>query len=306
VTTPIVRVRGLTKQYGKLTALQDVSLDIAAGEIFALLGPNGAGKTTLIGIVAGIIKRTSGEALVDGRDVTTDYRYTRQVIGLVPQEINFDPFFTVEELLRFQAGYFGHVLTEARLTELLKAVGLLDKRRANSRALSGGMRRRLLIAKALVHDPKVLFLDEPTAGVDVELRRDLWNYVRTLRDRGTTIVLTTHYIEEAQELADRVGIIDKGRLQLVEDKTALLNRLGTRVLTLTTDTPIPSLPEAIRHLGGLLGANGTTITFTERASESMGPKLQAVLASGILVRDVDVRQPKLEEVFIRLLNGRDA
>ncbi len=230
VSEPVVQIRGLTKRYGDLLALDGVDLDIRAGEIFGLLGPNGAGKTTLISVVTGLARATSGEARVLGRDVVRDYRFTRRNVGLVPQEINFDPFFTVEESLRFQAGYFDVKLTEARLVELLTALDLTGKRTASARALSGGMRRRLLIAKALVHEPRVLFLDEPTAGVDVELRRALWSYVRTLRDRGTTVVLTTHYLEEAEALADRIGIIDRGRLLLVEEKAALLARSNGRSL----------------------------------------------------------------------------
>jgi ABC-2 type transport system ATP-binding protein len=227
---PVVCIRGLVKRYGQLTALAGVDLDIVPGEIFGLLGPNGAGKTTLISVVAGLARATEGTATVLGRDVVKDYRFTRRVVGLVPQEINFDPFFSVEEALRFQAGYFGLELPAARLEELLTALDLRAKRAVNARALSGGMKRRLLIAKALVHEPKVLFLDEPTAGVDVELRRALWAYVRTLRDRGTTVVLTTHYLEEAEALADRIGIIDHGRLLLVEEKAALLQRHGGRSL----------------------------------------------------------------------------
>ena len=230
MTEPVVQIKGLTKRYGALLALDGVDLEIQAGEIFGLLGPNGAGKTTLIQVVTGLARATSGQVRVLGRDVVKDYRFTRRNVGLVPQEINFDPFFTVEESLRFQAGYFGVRLTEARLTELLTALDLTAKRGASARALSGGMRRRLLIAKALVHEPRVLFLDEPTAGVDVELRRALWAYVRTLRDRGTTVVLTTHYLEEAEALADRIGIIDRGRLRLVEEKSALLARSAGRSL----------------------------------------------------------------------------
>jgi ABC-2 type transport system ATP-binding protein len=302
VTEAIVQIRQLSKRYGALTALDSVTLDIQKGEIFALLGPNGAGKTTLIGIVAGLTLRTSGEVLVAGHDVTTDYRLTRRTIGLVPQEINFDPFFTVEEALRFQAGYFGRRLTEDGLVELLKALGLLDKRKSNMRTLSGGMKRRILIAKALAHDPEVLFLDEPTAGVDVELRRDLWNYVRILRARGKTIVLTTHYLEEAEELADRVGIIDKGKLQLVEEKTKLLQRLGTRVLTLSLTSPVAQLPAKVAAVGGRLSANGGAITFTDRPSEPLGARIQLVTAAGLEVRDIDVREPRLEDVFLQLLH----
>jgi ABC-2 type transport system ATP-binding protein len=223
---PVVTIRGVSKRFGTLVALDSIDLDIRAGEIFALLGPNGAGKTTLISIVAGLLRATAGEVRVLGRDAVRDYGFARRAIGLVPQEINFDPFFTVEEALRIQAGYFDVRLSEARLTEILDALDLGAKRKTNSRALSGGMKRRLLIGKALVHDPRILFLDEPTAGVDVELRRSLWRYVRTLRDRGTTIVLTTHYLEEAEALAHRVGVIDQGKLLVVEEKEALLRHHG--------------------------------------------------------------------------------
>jgi len=230
VPEPVVQLRGLTKRYGPLTALGGVDLDVLEGEIFALLGPNGAGKTTLISIITGLARATSGTATVLGRDVVKDYRFTRRVVGLVPQEVNFDPFFTVEEALRFQAGYFGIRLPEARVVEILTALDLLPKRAVNARALSGGMKRRLLIAKALVHEPRVLFLDEPTAGVDVELRRALWAYVQRLRERGTTIVLTTHYLEEAEALADRIGLIDRGQLKLVEGKSALMARHAGQTL----------------------------------------------------------------------------
>jgi ABC-2 type transport system ATP-binding protein len=223
---PVVTIRGVQKRYGAVEALAGVDLDIRAGEIFGLLGPNGAGKTTLIGVVCGLVRASAGEVKVLGHDVVRDYRITRRDVGLVPQEINFDPFFTVEETLRIQAGYFGVRLEEERLTEILDALDLGSKRRTNTRSLSGGMKRRLLIGKALVHEPRVLFLDEPTAGVDVELRQSLWSYVRRLRERGTTIVLTTHYLEEAEELADRIGLIHRGRLLLVEEKVALLARHG--------------------------------------------------------------------------------
>jgi len=224
VPSAVVEIEAVRKRFGPLLALDRVDLEVRPGEIFALLGPNGAGKTTLISIVAGLLRATEGRVRVLGHDVVRDYRFTRRAVGLVPQEINFDPFFTVEEALRFQAGYFGVKLTEARLDEILQALDLQAKRRTNARALSGGMKRRLLIGKALVHEPQVLFLDEPTAGVDVELRQQLWRYVRKLRERGTTIVLTTHYLEEAEELADRVAVIDRGRLVLLEDKAALMAR----------------------------------------------------------------------------------
>lgn len=305
VTKLIVDLKNLSKKYGAFTALDNVTLGVKRGEIFALLGPNGAGKTTLIGIVSGLVKRTSGEATVDGFDVTRDYQVTRRSVGLVPQEINFDPFFSVEEILRFQAGYFGVRLEEDYLVEILSHLGLLDKRHANLRTLSGGMKRRVLIAKAIVHRPKVLFLDEPTAGVDVELRRELWEYVRILRDRGTTIVLTTHYLEEAEELADRVGVIDHGKLLLVEDKTALLKRLGTRVLSLTLGTPLQSLPDVLASKGGRLEADGRKLVFTDRADEALGPKIAAVVGAGIVIRDVDVHSPRLEEVFLRVLGEKE-
>lgn len=301
MNTPLVDLRNLTKRYPGLTALSDVTLAIEPGEIFALLGRNGAGKTTLIGIVSGLVKRTSGEVRVAGFDVEKDYLQTRRLIGLVPQEINYDPFFSVEEVLRFQAGYFGVHLTDERLMEILGALGLADKRRSNTRDLSGGMKRRLLIAKALVHDPKVLFLDEPTAGVDVELRRDLWDYVRRLRAGGTTVVLTTHYLEEAEELADRVGIIDAGQLRLVERKDALLARMGERVLIVRLGQRIDVLPDVIAAIGGTLVEEGDAVSFTGRGNEDLGPKLDAVVAAGLVVRDVETRSSRLEDILVAVL-----
>ncbi len=224
VAGAVVQIEGLHKRYGDLVALERIDLEVRQGEIFGLLGPNGAGKTTLISVVAGLTRASAGTVRVLGRDVVRDYRFTRRAVGLVPQELNFDPFFTVEEALRFQAGYFGVRLTEQRLLEILTALDLASRRHTNARALSGGMKRRLLIGKALVHEPQVLFLDEPTAGVDVELRQQLWRYVRSLRERGTTVVLTTHYLEEAEELADRIAVIDRGRLVLLEDKGTLMRR----------------------------------------------------------------------------------
>ena len=299
---PDVEVTGLVKRYRSVTALAGVDLSIQHGEIFALLGPNGAGKTTLIGCVAGLISPTEGSARVLGLDVVTDYQKTRRAVGLVPQEINFDPFFSVEESLRFQAGYFGVRLSDSRLMELLVALGLTDKRRTNTRALSGGMKRRLLIAKALVHEPKVLFLDEPTAGVDVELRRDLWHYVRELRDRGTTIVLTTHYLEEAEELADRVGLIDKGRILLIETKDTLLRRFGERTLRMTFAEAPATLPPALAARGARLV--GHQIEVTQPEKEDLGPLLQEALSAGLVVRDVETRRADLEDIYVRLLRNR--
>jgi ABC-2 type transport system ATP-binding protein len=298
---PVVTLRGVTKRFGPLVALDAVDLDIRAGEIFALLGPNGAGKTTLISIVAGLLRATAGEVRVLGRDVVRDYRFTRRAIGLVPQELNFDPFFTVEEALRIQAGYFDVRLSEERLSEILTALDLAAKRKANSRALSGGMKRRLLIGKALVHEPRVLFLDEPTAGVDVELRRSLWRYVRTLRDRGTTIVLTTHYLEEAEELADRVGVIDAGRLLLVEEKDALLRRHGARTLTLALERPVTDVPQPLAAMGARTLDGGAAIEVEVPPGRTAGPVLAAAAGAGLAVADVDTRRTTLEDVFVRLV-----
>jgi ABC-2 type transport system ATP-binding protein len=258
--------------------------------------------------VAGLLRATTGEVRVLGHDVVRDYRETRRAVGLVPQELNFDPFFTVEETLRIQAGYFGVRLSEDRLLELLDALDLAAKRRTNSRALSGGMKRRLLIGKALVHDPKVLFLDEPTAGVDVELRRALWRYVRTLRERGTTIVLTTHYLEEAEELADRVGVIDCGRLLVVEDKRTLLSRHGTRTLRLGLAVPIAAAPSALAGLGARLVDGGAALEVDVASGATAGPVLAAAAAAGLAFADVETRRTTLEDVFVRLVaaGGREA
>jgi ABC-2 type transport system ATP-binding protein len=299
----VVQIRGVTKRFGDVEALAGVDLDVRAGEIFALLGPNGAGKTTLISIVAGLLRATSGEVRVAGQDVVRDYQATRRAVGLVPQEINFDPFFTVDETLRIQAGYFGVKLTEARITEILGALDLESKRHTNSRALSGGMKRRLLIGKALVHDPKVLFLDEPTAGVDVELRRALWSYVRTLRARGTTIVLTTHYLEEAEELADRVGVIDRGRLLVLEETEALLRRHGQKRLRLVLAAPLASLPPALASQGARLEHEGHAVVFEVSAGDGFGPLLAAVADAGLAIRDLETRRTTLEDVFVRLVAG---
>ncbi|HZX96482.1 MAG TPA: ABC transporter ATP-binding protein, partial [Myxococcales bacterium] len=289
-----VRLRGATKRFGAFTALDHVDLDVYRGEVFALLGPNGAGKTTLISLVAGTALASEGTVEVLGRDVVRDYRFTRRAVGLVPQEINFDPFFTVEETLRFQAGYFGVQLTDARIEDVLGNLGLLDKRHANTRALSGGMKRRLLIAKALVHRPPVLFLDEPTAGVDVELRRDLWAYVKRLAAEGATVVLTTHYLEEADELADRIGVIKNGRLLVVEDKQELIARYSKRTIRLALEQPVRDLPILLAQAGAALAEGGATVVLTPRLGETLSVPLQAVAASGLRVADVQTREPRLE------------
>ena len=302
--TPVLEVDSLVKQYPKHRALDGVSLRIEAGEIFALLGPNGAGKTTLIGAVCGLVKKTSGSVKLFGTDLDRDAISPRFHVGLVPQEINFDPFFNVREMLRIQQGYFGQPRDDARIDEVLAAMALTDKADVPTRALSGGMKRRLLIAKALVHRPKLVFLDEPTAGVDVELRRDLWSYVRKLRSEGTTVVLTTHYLEEAEELADRVGIINKGKLLLLEEKSALMRRLGERVLTVRFSTPVSALPPQVQ---GALSADGLRLDFIERhGTPTAASVLAAAFAGGMPVSDVSMQPAKLEDILLRVLNGTGA
>ena len=295
----VLEVQGLTKRYRDVVALADATLTIEEGEIFALLGPNGAGKTTLIGCVCGLVKKTSGTVKLFGADVELDPVKPRYAVGLVPQEINFDPFFTIRESLEIQLGYFGKPPDPARIDELLAAFKLTDKAGALTRALSGGMKRRLLIAKALVHRPRLVFLDEPTAGVDVELRRDLWAYVRKLREQGTTVVLTTHYLEEAEELADRVGIIDHGRLSLVEEKHALMKRLGERRLEVKFSRKVDTVPV------GALAADGLSLTYVEvKGAETAAQVLARLYAAGLPVDDVSVQSSSLEEVLLRVLRGK--
>jgi ABC-2 type transport system ATP-binding protein len=299
---PVLQVEQLTKRYRTVTALDGVSLSIGAGEIFALLGPNGAGKTTLIGVVCGLVKKTSGTVRVFGTDLAKDPLGPRYQVGLVPQEVNFDPFFTVSESLRIQLGYYGRPPDEARIREVLEALSLEDKANAQTRALSGGMKRRLLIAKALVHRPRLVFLDEPTAGVDVELRRDLWAYVRRLRAEGTTVILTTHYLEEAEELADRVGIINEGRLLLVEDKRQLMQRMGEKRLHIRFDAPVAGLPPELE--GAKLAEDRRSLVLTERNGHpSTGAVLQALYRAGVPVLDVETRASRLEDVLLEVLRG---
>ncbi len=302
VSAPVLEVTKLNKRYPTLNALTDVSLRIEAGEIFALLGPNGAGKTTLIGAICGLVKKTSGTISLFGTDLDHDAVTPRYEVGLVPQELNFDPFFTVRELLSIQLGYYGRPQDPARVLEVLKALSLDSKADEPTRTLSGGMKRRLLIAKALVHRPKLVFLDEPTAGVDVELRRDLWAYVRRLRAEGTTVVLTTHYLEEAQELADRVGIIDKGKLLLVEEKGALMKRLGERRLEVRFASKVLALPASVT--AGTLDETGLNYTFNETtATRPAAEVLSALISAGLPVADVNMVPSRLEEVMLRVLRG---
>jgi ABC-2 type transport system ATP-binding protein len=297
--TPAVETDALVKKYPKVEALTGVSLSIEPGEIFALLGPNGAGKTTWISIVCGLTRATSGHARVLGHDVVADAMAARRVVGLVPQEINFDPFFTPREVLRFQMGYFGVPPSDARIEELLAALSLSDKADVSSRELSGGMKRRLLIAKALVHRPRVAFLDEPTAGVDIALRKDLWNYVRKLRAEGTTIVLTTHYLEEAEELADRVAVIDHGRLIAVDKPEVLLRQHGKKRIRFTFDAPVvAALPARLLAMGATLENGGTSLSCPLEGDAS--DVLAAAAALPARVVDLRTEQPSLEQVFLAL------
>jgi len=305
VSAPILEIRDLVKRYEKLTALGGVSLDIEPGEIFALLGPNGAGKTTLIGAVCGLVTKTSGTMKLFGVDLDRDPTGPRYQVGLVPQEINFDPFFTVAESLEIQLGYYGKPKDAARIQEVLTALNLQGKADARTRALSGGMKRRLLIAKALVHRPKLVFLDEPTAGVDVELRRDLWRYVRQLKAEGTTIILTTHYLEEAEELADRVGVINEGRLLLVEPKDALMKRLGEKRLVVTFQEKVVQSPPMAQQAGAELSSEGMTLTYSEKKGRpACGEVLRSLYEAGLPVRDVETRKSRLEDVLLDVLHGK--
>ncbi len=312
---PLVRIDGVTKRYGDLVAVDDVSLAIEPGEIFALLGPNGAGKTTLIGCVTGLTVGFSGRITVAGYDVVRDYRVTRRLVGLVPQELNYDAFFTVRDLIRYQGGYYGEPPSERRVDELLDAFDLSGKADANSRWLSGGMKRRLLIVKALVHDPALLFLDEPTAGVDVVLREELWAYVRRLRELGTTIVLTTHYIEEAEMLADRVGIIDGGRLLRVDRREALMAEYASRTVDVRLTRPPP--PELFARLPDLqlepLAGEGVRLVYrdaeADRAADAAPSPVQRLLDAlrglDLDVASVDAHRSSLEAVFRRLVFTED-
>jgi len=300
---PVLEVEQLVKRYRDVTALAGVSLVIGAGEIFALLGPNGAGKTTLIGAVCGLVKKTSGTMRLFGVDLDQDPLGPRYDVGLVPQEVNFDPFFTVRESLQIQLGYYARPPDEARIREVLEALSLTDKANAQTRALSGGMKRRLLIAKALVHRPKLVFLDEPTAGVDVELRRDLWAYVRRLRSEGTTVILTTHYLEEAEELADRVGIINSGRLLLVEDKVALLRRMGEKRVRITFSGPVGPLPVGLDGKAEVAEDRRSLVVTERNGTPSAGEVLQELYRNGFPVQEVDTRASRLEDVLIEILHG---
>jgi ABC-2 type transport system ATP-binding protein len=308
-STAAVETTDLAKSYPRVEALRGLSLRIEPGEIFALLGPNGAGKTTWISIVCGLVRPTAGRAQVLGHDVVRDSLAARRQVGLVPQEVNFDPFFTPREVLRFQMGYYGVPPDDARIDEVLAALDLSSKADTNTRALSGGMKRRLLIAKALVPRPRVVFLDEPTAGVDVALRHDLWSYVRTLRAGGTTIVLTTHYLEEAEALADRVAIIDKGTLVGTDTPAALLRRFGRKQVRFKLGAPwsggAETLPAQLRLLGATLDATSETVICPVDATPIADLLALAALLSPAVV-DVAIVQPTLEDVFLQLTGRPDA
>lgn len=301
----ILSIRALSKTYASgQHALKAVNLDIRRGEIFALLGPNGAGKTTLISIVCGIVKASTGSVTVDGFDHLRQFRETRCRIGLVPQELHTDAFETVWATVNFSRGLFGKPPAPAYLEQVLKDLSLHDRRHSKIMTLSGGMKRRVLIAKALAHEPSILFLDEPTAGVDVELRHDMWAMVRRLRERGVTVILTTHYIEEAEEMADRIGVMRKGELILVEEKTALMRKLGRKQLTLQLQTAMSAVPLALSDLPLELSADGLTLVYTfdtQAADSGIGPLLARLSAQGVDFRDLHTSESSLEDIFVSLV-----
>ncbi|MET7142150.1 ABC transporter ATP-binding protein [Xanthomonas sp. PPL139] len=308
--SPIISVQQLTKTYaGGFQALKGIDLEIRRGEIFALLGPNGAGKTTLISIVCGLVTPSSGRVLADGHDIVRDYRAARAKIGLVPQELATDAFETVWATVRFSRGLFGKPRDDAHLERVLRELSLWDKRGSRISTLSGGMKRRVLIAKALAHEPSILFLDEPTAGVDVELRHDMWQMVRRLREQGTTIILTTHYIEEAEDMADRVGVVNRGELVLVEDKRTLMRKLGKKQLALTLQAPLPALPPALATQPLELSADGATLTYTYDAQAEqtgIGPLLRQLEEQGVEIKDLQSSESSLEEIFVNLVRPASA
>ena len=306
MTDPILSIRQLRKTYGTgVDALKSVDLDINRGEIFALLGPNGAGKTTLINIVCGIVTATSGQVLVDGKDWQQDFRHARGRIGLVPQELTTEAFESVWNTVNFSRGLFGRPRDEARIEDILKRLSLWDKRKSEMRFLSGGMKRRAMIAKALSHDPEILFLDEPTAGVDVELRRDMWELVRKLRADGTTVILTTHYIEEAEEMADRVGVISRGELIAVDEKKALMVKMGRKTLDIMLAEPIPAIPPELSEWALRLEQDGHVLCyeFDSHAERTGIASLMRRLSElGIAYKDLSTHQSSLEDIFVELVH----
>jgi ABC-2 type transport system ATP-binding protein len=310
MSEPIIRIEGLKKSYaGGVEALKGVDLDINKGEILALLGPNGAGKTTLISIVCGIVTPTSGKILVDGHDNQADFRAARSMIGLVPQELTTDAFESVWATVSFSRGLFGKPRDDAKIETLLKRLSLWDKRKAKMMELSGGMKRRVMIAKALSHEPKILFLDEPTAGVDVELRRDMWELVRKLRFDGTTIILTTHYIEEAEEMADRVGVMRQGELVALGDKKALMAQMGQKTLKISLEEPMAEVPATLSEWQPVLEEDGHTLCyrFDSHAELTGIPQLMRRLDElHIGYKDLATRQSSLEDIFVSLVHSGES
>ncbi|WP_016855391.1 ABC transporter ATP-binding protein [Halomonas smyrnensis] len=304
----VIRVEALSKTYDSgFEALRGVDLEIRRGEIFALLGPNGAGKTTLISVICGLVNASAGRVLVDGHDNVADYRQARRLIGLVPQELTSEAFSTVWDTVSFSRGLFGKPRDPAHIERVLKSLSLWDKRRNRLITLSGGMKRRVLIAKALAHEPQILFLDEPTAGVDVALRRDMWEVVRQLRDSGVTIILTTHYIEEAEEMADRIGVIRSGELMLVEEKRELMRKLGRKELTLQLHEPLERLPGALAAHGLEIAEDGQALIYTYDGrhdgddASGIAELLADLDAAGIHFKDLHTRQSSLEDIFVSLV-----
>jgi len=305
---PAISISNLSKTYDSgFEALKGIDLEIAHGEIFALLGPNGAGKTTLISIICGIVKPGEGTVLADGHDIVSDFRATRSAIGLVPQELTTDAFETVWATVSFSRGLFGKPKNPAHIEKILRDLSLWDKKDSKIMTLSGGMKRRVMIAKALSHEPRILFLDEPSAGVDVELRRDMWEVVRRLRDSGVTIILTTHYIEEAEEMADRVGVINKGRLVLVEETAALMKKLGKKELTLQLQQPLERLPDSLSGFAVTLSEDGGELTYvydTQGERTGITRLFKALETEEIRFRDLVTKQSSLEEIFVNLVSTR--
>jgi ABC-2 type transport system ATP-binding protein len=306
---PILSVSRLSKTYASgFKALKDIDLDIRRGEIFALLGPNGAGKTTLISIICGIVNPTSGRVVVDGHDIITEYRATRSIIGLVPQELTTDAFESVWDTVSFSRGLFGKPPNPRHIEKVLRELSLWDKKDNKIRTLSGGMKRRVMIAKALSHEPRILFLDEPTAGVDVELRREMWDLVRVLQSSGVTIILTTHYIDEAEEMADRIGVITRGELILVEEKTELMRKLGRKQLTLHLQQPLGQIPAALSAYGLNIAEDGNALIYTydaQRSASGISELLTELGKAGIAFKDVNTSQSSLEDIFVDLVkDGR--
>jgi len=302
---PVISIRNIVKTYASgFQALKPINLEIHKGEIFALLGPNGAGKTTLINIICGIVTASGGTVIADGHDIVRDFRAARTKIGLVPQELSTDAFETVWATVSFSRGLFGRAPNPAFIEGLLRDLSLLDKRDSRIMTLSGGMKRRVMIAKALSHEPEILFLDEPTAGVDVELRRDMWSLVRGLRDTGVTIILTTHYIEEAEEMADRIGVINKGALVVVEEKTQLMKKLGKKQLTLHLHEPLQRLPPELDSWGLELKADGHDLVYTVDGANSIdiSALLKRMSELSIVVKDLQTRQSSLEDIFVELVS----